>query len=391
MIVTASERTGQVREYYFAGKLALIKRMIESGIDVINMGIGSPDILPPDEVIEALKSSSSEPDVHGYQPYRGIDNLRMAISEWYSRYFGFRPDPEKQVLPLIGSKEGIMHISMAYLNDGDAVLVPDTGYPAYATAARLCGARCVYYDLNEENKWLPDLESIEKNDMRGIKIMWINYPNMPSGVRATAELFIEMVNFAKKHNILLVNDNPYSLILNEEALSILSAEKSLEHVLELNSLSKSHNMAGWRLGMVIGHEEHINNIIKIKSNMDSGMFLPVQEAAVRALRIEHDWYDKLNSIYSLRQQMIYDLLDHLGCTSRSDQSGMFLWSRIPDKFADSYEFSDHCLDKYRLFITPGLVFGSNGRRYVRTSLCLKESRIKEAIDRVKKSDYAVQT
>ncbi len=391
MIVTASERTEQAREYYFAGKLAGIKRMIESGIDVINMGIGSPDILPPDEVIETLNSSSSEPGVHGYQPYRGIDNLRLAISEWYSRYFGFSPDPERQVLPLIGSKEGIMHISMAYLNGGDTVLVPDTGYPVYAAAARLCGARCIYYDLNEKNKWLPDLENIEKNDMRRIKLMWVNYPNMPSGVRATAELFIEMADFAKKHNILLVNDNPYSLILNKKPLSILTAEKSLEHVLELNSLSKSHNMAGWRLGMVIGHEEHINNIIKIKSNMDSGMFLPIQQAAVKALRIGHEWYDKLNSIYSIRQQMIYDLLDHLGCSSRNDQSGLFLWSRIPDKFADSDEFSEHCLEKYRLFITPGHVFGSNGIRYVRTSLCLNESRIEEAINRVKQLDYAKYT
>jgi len=357
--------------------------MISAGIDIINMGIGNPDILPPDEVIDALTNSCNNAEAHGYQPYRGIDELRSAISDWYYRYYDVKPDPGSQVLPLIGSKEGIMHISMAYLNMEDAVLVPDTGYPAYATAARICGARCIYYDLSKENNWMPDLKSIESTDLQGIKLMWVNYPNMPAGVRATDKLFRDLVNFARKHNILVVNDNPYSFILNNKPLSILSSVNSFENVLELNSLSKSHNMAGWRLGMVVGHEEHINDILKIKSNIDSGMFLPIQQAAIKAFRIGQDWYDKLNLIYSLRQQMVYDLLLRLGCSTTSDQSGMFLWSRIPDRFADSYEFSDHCLDKYHLFITPGLVFGLNGRRYVRTSLSLKESRIKEAMERVK--------
>jgi len=383
MIVNASDRVRKVREYYFAGKLYSIRKMVTSGIDVINMGIGNPDIMPPGEVIEALIRSSKSKEAHGYQPYRGIDELRSAISDWYYLHYGVKPDPANQILPLIGSKEGIMHISMAYLNRGDGVLIPDTGYPAYAAAAGVCGARCIYYDLNHENRWLPDLKSIEDNNLQGIKLMWINYPNMPAGVRATYKLFTDLVNFARKHNILIVNDNPYSFILNNKPLSLLIADNSFENVLELNSLSKSHNMAGWRMGMVIGHEEHINDILKIKSNMDSGMFLPIQKAAIKAFRIGQDWYDKLNIIYSLRQQMVYDLLQHLGCSTTDEQSGMFLWSMIPDRFKDSYEFSDHCLNTYHLFVTPGLVFGNNGRRYVRTSLCVDESRIKEAIERVK--------
>jgi len=354
-----------------------------SGIDVINMGIGSPDIQPPDEVVEALTNSTGSELAHRYQPYRGIDELRSAISDWYDLYFGVRPDPAGQVLPLIGSKEGVMHISMAYLNRGDGVLIPDTGYPAYAAAADICGAKCIYYDLNKENKWLPDLEEIENRNLKGIKLMWINYPNMPAGVKATIELFRDLVHFARKHNILIVNDNPYSFILNKEPLSILAADNSFENVIELNSLSKSHNMAGWRMGMVIGNEEHINNIMKIKTNMDSGMFLPIQHAAIKAFRIGQEWYHKLNIIYSRRQEMVYALLQSLGCSTTDNQSGMFLWSGIPDEFNDSYEFSDHCLNKYRLFIAPGQVFGKNGRRFIRASLCVSESRIKEATERIK--------
>jgi len=387
-MVDSANRIKHVGEYYFSDKLSKIKQMVGDGIDVINMGIGNPDIIPPVEVIDALTKSCNTAGAHGYQPYRGIDELRSAISDWYYKHYNVKTDPASQVLPLIGSKEGIMHISMAYLNSGDAVLVPDTGYPAYAAAANMCGARCIYYDLNDENNWMPDFHRLESINTEGVKLMWVNYPNMPSGVRATDELFLSLVNFACKHNILVVNDNPYSFILNRKPLSILSADNSFENVLELNSLSKSHSMAGWRLGMVTGHEKHINDILKVKSNIDSGMFYPIQKAAVRAFRIGQDWYDKLNEIYSTRQQMVYELLKHLDCLTRGDQSGLFLWSRIPDKFADSNEFSDHCLEKYSLFITPGLVFGLNGRRYVRTSLCLSESRIEEAIKRVKQLNYA---
>ncbi|MFO7852776.1 MAG: pyridoxal phosphate-dependent aminotransferase [Bacteroidota bacterium] len=390
-MVDSANRTKEVREYYFSSKLSTIRDMIAGGLDVINMGIGSPDILPPPEVIEALTSTCNKAGAHGYQPYKGVDELRAAISLWYHLHYGVKPDPASQVLPLIGSKEGIMHISLAYLNSRDAVLVPDPGYPAYSTAAGICGARCIYYDLNKSNNWMPDIQNIEKADLRGVKLMWVNYPNMPTGVRGTTELFRELVSFARKHNILVVNDNPYSFIINNKPLSILRADSSFENVLELNSLSKSHNMAGWRMGMAIGHEKHINNILKIKSNMDSGMFLPIQQAAIKALNIGQEWYERLNSIYYSRQQLVYDLLNRLACLTRDDQSGLFLWSRIPDRFTDSYKFSDYCLNKYHLFITPGLVFGLNGRRYVRTSLCLKESRIKEAIERVKHINYARQT
>lgn len=358
--------------------------MLAGGDDIINLAIGNPDIAPPDEVIKALKDNADDEAGHGYQPYRGISELREAISGWYMKYFDIDLDPLSQVLPLIGSKEGIIHISMAYLNRGDAVLIPDPGYPAYAAAAGLCGARSVYYELDSDNGWLPDLENIEGKDIQGIKLMWINYPNMPTGQSASREKFSEIVHFARKHNILVVNDNPYSFILNDKPLSLLSADADYDNVLELNSLSKSHNMAGWRVGMLVGHAEHINNVLKIKSNMDSGMFLPVQKAAVKALQLDGSWYDKLNAIYRQRQELVYELLAACGCDTRPGQSGMFLWSGIPAGFADSYEFSDYCLERYHLFIAPGLVFGSGGQRYIRASLCVGESRIKEAIKRVNK-------
>ncbi|MFO7755002.1 MAG: aminotransferase class I/II-fold pyridoxal phosphate-dependent enzyme [Bacteroidales bacterium] len=381
-MVQAANRTKQVREYYFSVKMDLIRKMIAAGDDIINLAIGNPDIAPPAEVIRVLADNVYEQGVHGYQPYRGIKELRNAISAWYMKYFGVDIDPDSQVLPLIGSKEGIMHISMAYLNRGDAVLIPDPGYPAYAAAAGLCGARSVYYDLNSDNNWLPDLENIEHKDMQGLKLMWINYPNMPSGQTATEEKFREIVLFARKHNILVVNDNPYSFILNDNHLSLLSADMNFDNVLELNSLSKSYNMAGWRTGMLVGHADHINNVLRIKSNMDSGMFLPVQKAAVKALQMDESWYNELNTIYRRRQELVYELLSAYGCKTSAGQSGMFLWSEIPAGFADSYEFSDYCLKRHHLFIAPGLVFGANGQKYIRTSLCVKESRIKEAIERI---------
>ncbi|MDZ7739476.1 MAG: aminotransferase class I/II-fold pyridoxal phosphate-dependent enzyme [Bacteroidales bacterium] len=385
-MVQAANRTKQVGEYYFSLKMDLIRKMVAGGDDIINLAIGNPDIAPPAGVIRALADNVKAKGVHGYQPYRGIKELREAISAWYMKYYGVDTDPESQVLPLIGSKEGIMHISMAYLNRGDAVLIPDPGYPAYAAAAGLCGARSVYYDLNSDNNWLPDLENIEHKDLQGLKLMWINYPNMPSGQIATGDKFREIVRFARKHNILVVNDNPYSFILNDMPLSLLSADEGFDNVLELNSLSKSHNMAGWRIGMLVGHAEHINNVLKIKSNMDSGMFLPVQKAAVEALQMGESWYNELNAIYRHRQELVYKLLSAWGCKTSPGQSGMFLWSEIPAGFADSYEFSDYCLERYHLFIAPGLVFGANGQRYIRVSLCVGESRLKEAIERVKKDD-----
>ncbi|MDT8400423.1 MAG: aminotransferase class I/II-fold pyridoxal phosphate-dependent enzyme [Bacteroidales bacterium] len=386
-MIKSAKRTKQVREYYFSGKLSEIRDMISDDIDVINMGIGNPDIQPPGEVIKTLTDTSARAGVHGYQPYNGIYELRAAISEWYKRYYNIELDPESQVLPLIGSKEGILHISMAYLDRGDNVLVPDPGYPAYASAAEICGAGCIHYDLEEANNWMPSLEKIQKKDLRGVKLMWINYPNMPTGARASDDLFRNLVDFAREHNILLINDNPYSFILNTMPLSILTADKSFENVLELNSLSKSHNMAGWRMGMVLGHKHHINNILRIKSNMDSGMFLPLQLAAVEALRMGQDWYAGINAIYALRKQIVLEVLDCLDCWTEGNQSGMFLWSKIPDIFSDSYEFSDYCLHRFHLFITPGQIFGLNGHRFIRTSLCINEYRLREALIRVKKQNH----
>ncbi len=383
MGIDVADRTEQIKEYYFAGKLSEINKRIIAGEDIINFGIGSPDLSPPVKVINDLNKYSILPQANGYQPYRGIAELRTAISDWYGRYFKVDLDPDHEILPLIGSKEGIVHISMAYLNRGDAVLVPDPGYPAYAAAAKLCGARCIYYELTDENDWKPDTGKLENLDLCGVKLMWVNYPNMPAGVSADIELFSHLADFARRHNILLVNDNPYSFILNNNPVSILSSDSDMEHVLELNSLSKSHNMAGWRVGMVLGHRDHINNILKIKSNIDSGMYFPVQKAAVTALGIDREWYHMLNTIYGTRQKMVYELLRILGCSVKKGQTGMFVWSKIPEGFSDSYAFSDFCLDNYRVFITPGLVFGSNGQSYVRTSLCIDETRIRVAIERVK--------
>ncbi len=367
--------------------MTLIREMIAQGKDIINLGIGNPDVAPADEVIEELACSSSNAGAHGYQPYRGTLELRNAIAAWYLKYFNVQADPGKHILPLTGSKEGIMHISMAFLNKGDAVLLPDPGYPAYASAAQLCDARCVYYELNAENNWLPDIENIKKKDIRGVKLMWINYPNMPSGRRAAKEDLVALAAFARDYDILIINDNPYSFILNDKPLSILHADNTFENVLELNSLSKSHNMAGWRIGMAIGNEQHINDILKVKSNMDSGMFLPLQKAAVKALSLGQQWYDQLNATYSIRQKIVYELLQHLGCPTQQGQSGMFLWSEIPASFADSYEFSEHCLNSYHLFVAPGLVFGSRGKRYIRTSLSMNALRLKEAINRVKTNNH----
>ncbi|MCF8222074.1 MAG: aminotransferase class I/II-fold pyridoxal phosphate-dependent enzyme [Bacteroidales bacterium] len=383
MRVQLADRARTVKEYYFSQKLASIRKMTGKGIDVINMGIGSPDIPPPAEVVEELMNVSGKEDVHGYQPYLGTGRLRMAIAGWYKRFYDVTLDPETQILPLMGSKEGVMHISMAYLNRGDAVLVPDPGYPAYAAAAGMCGARCVYYDLDKNNRWLPDLDSLKKEDLNGVKMMWINYPNMPTGSVASLSDFKNIVDFAKQHNILVVNDNPYSFLLNNNKVSLLAADYSHEAVLELNSLSKSHNMAGWRMGMLVGHADYIRDVLKVKSNMDSGMFLPIQEAAVKALNLNGSWYEDLNDIYGRRQELVLELMSLLGCRPETGSSGMFVWSEIPPDFINSYEFSDYCLEKYNLFITPGLVFGSNGHRYVRTSLCVNDNRIKEAINRIK--------
>jgi LL-diaminopimelate aminotransferase len=389
MKVKPADRTCQIQEYYFSKKLQQIAQLSAQGIDVINLGIGNPDMMPSENVINRLKESAGYTNAHGYQSYKGVPELRRAFSQWYKREFSVSIDPEKEILPLMGSKEGIMHISMAFLNNGDKVLIPDPGYPVYASAAKLCGAEIVNYDLLAENSWYPDFKIIEKINLSGVKLMWVNYPNMPTGSKASIQLFKGLINFGLRHNILIVNDNPYSFILNNEPLSILSIERSKEIALELNSLSKSHNMAGWRIGMVAGNEEYIRYIHQVKSNMDSGMFLPLQLAAVEALKSTSAWYEKLNSSYLKRRIIAFCLLDLLGCIYEKDQNGLFVWARIPDRWANSEIFSDFLLEEYGIFITPGTTFGLNGQDYIRVSLCVTESRFNECIQRIENANKKI--
>lgn len=381
--IKSSIRAGLVEEYYFSAKLAEIAAMRKKGIDVINLGIGSPDLPPPQNVIERLALSAADPHNHGYQSYNGIPSLRQAFSEWYRKYFRVNLDPDGEILPLIGSKEGILHISMAFINPGDEVLVPDPGYPAYAAAAKLSGGVVRTYDLTEDSRWLPDIEKIEREGTDRVRLMWINYPHMPTGTRASEELFRELVSFARRNGILLCNDNPYSFILNDRHLSILSVDGAKETALELNSLSKSHNMAGWRVGMVGGAAGFIKNIIRVKSNMDSGMFQPLQAAAAEALASSDEWYHELNSVYSVRRVIAEEIMKALSCTFNTGQTGLFLWGRIPAGCAGSAAMTDNLLYNNRVFITPGLVFGSNGNNYIRLSLCATEEILRSALDRIR--------
>ena len=382
MKVKPALRTESVQEYYFSTKLRQIDQMRRNGADVISLGIGSPDRPPSENTIERLAVEARKPGVHGYQSYNGSPLLRKALSEWYLKYFGVKLDPENEILPLIGSKEGIMHISMAFVNPGDEVLVPNPGYPTYSSVTNLVGGKIRYYDLDEENSWHPDLKSLEKTDLSGVKLMWTNYPNMPTGALASKRLFSDLASFSREHNILLINDNPYSFILNNDYLSILSSEGAMETVLELNSLSKSHNMAGWRIGMVAGHSDYIKNILKVKSNMDSGIFLPLQLAAVEALNNPESWYITVNEAYAERRITAGSIMDILGCTWDLSQSGMFLWGKIPESIGNCESFVEEILNKALVFITPGFIFGSRGDRYIRISLCADNGRLKEARERI---------
>lgn len=350
---------------------------------VINLGIGSPDLPPHPEVVRALHEAALQPDTHAYQSYKGAPELRKAFADWYEKYYNVSIDPDKEVLPLIGSKEGIMHLSMTFLNEGDEVLVPDPGYPTYRAASLLAGATCVAYDLKEENGWKPDLEKLAQTDLSKVKLMWVNYPQMPTGAQADEKFFEELIAFAKKHHILICHDNPYSFILlKDKPKSLLQIPEAKEVAVELNSLSKSHNMAGWRVGVLIGREDIIKEVMRFKSNMDSGMFLPLQRAAAKALSLDQSWYDELNKIYLKRREKVFQLLDLLDCSYEKDQQGLFVWAKIPDKFPNSYELSDEILHEARVFITPGGIFGTNGNSYVRVSLCKEEKVFDEAIRRV---------
>ena len=380
-IATAS-RLGTVEEYYFSTKLKEIASLRAVGIPVINLGIGSPDLAPSAATIQALTESAENPANHAYQSYQGIPALRQAFAHFYAKHYGVSVDWNQEILPLIGSKEGIMHIAMAYLEPGDETLIPNPGYPTYQAACALAGATVRTYELAEEGNWLPDLEALGQQDLSRVKIMWVNYPHMPTGAKADTGFFTRLRDFAIQHNILLVNDNPYSFILNEQPMSMLSIPGMKEVAIELNSLSKSHNMAGWRIGAAIGKAAFLQPVMKFKSNMDSGMFLPLQEAAAKALEADSTWFENQNTLYQERQKLVFQFMDIVGCRYDSAQTGMFVWAKVPDEYASGYALSDKILAENAVFITPGGIFGTQGNGYVRISLCAKEDVFKEAIERI---------
>lgn len=383
MIKTAN-RIANVEEYYFSRKLAEVRSLDSSEFRVINLGIGSPDQAPSAETIEALTASAKNPANHGYQNYRGIPQLRKSIADFYKRIYQISIDPESMILPLMGSKEGIMHIAMAFVNEGDEVLIPDPGYPTYSSVATLVGAELRPYALREDLNWGIDMEALKKNDFSKVKIMWANFPHMPTGRVASPVELKELVDLARKHQFLIVNDNPYSLILNAEPLSILSIEGADEVALELNSLSKSHNMAGWRIGWVAGKKEYVDAVLRVKSNMDSGMFLGLQHAAIEALKNDGEWFVKLNKVYAERKKVAIQLLDVLGCSYAEKQSGLFVWAKAPTHISDVEKWIDEILYGTKVFITPGFIFGDAGRRYIRISLCCTVEMLKEALQRIEK-------
>ena len=380
MIQTA-DRLNTVQEYYFSKKLREVRGLMAQGKPIINMGIGSPDLAPSEYVLKTIQESVLEAGAHQYQSYQGLPQLREGIAKFYKNRFQVTADPATEILPLMGSKEGIMHISLAFLNEGDEVLIPNPGYPTYTSVTHLVGAVPKYYDLTEDNGWFPDLEELASQDLSKVKIMWLSYPHMPTGATATREQFEKMVAFAKEHDILLVNDNPYSFVLNNEPASILSITGAKDICLELNSLSKTFNMAGWRVGFVLGSAEHIDAILKVKSNMDSGMFYGIQKGAIAALESSDDWFVELNKVYSARRELVFQLADKLNCVYDRKAVGMFVWAKLPDGSPTSEEFIDNILYEKDLFITPGTIFGSNGEGYIRFSLCIAEEKIKEAIKR----------
>ena len=378
-----AKRLQGVGEYYFSKKLREIDELNKQGKKVINLGIGSPDLPPHRDVVKTLYEEALKPNVHGYQNYKGSPVLRKAYADWYRNWYGVALDPETEILPLIGSKEGIMHICMTYLNEGDAALVPNPGYPTYGSNVKIAGGIVINYELTADNHYQPDLKMLEASDLSKVKLLFVNYPQMPTGQLPDEEVFRQLVAFAKKHHILIVHDNPYSFILNERPVSLLSIEGAKDVVIELNSLSKSHNMAGWRVGVLVGAADRINEVLRFKSNMDSGMFLPVQLAAAKALTLGKEWYDEVNTVYRTRREKVYDLLELLKCTFSRDQAGMFLWAAVPEVYKDGYELADAILYKANVFITPGGIFGSAGNGYIRISLCGSVERFDEAIQRVK--------
>lgn len=379
-MITAT-RLNQVAEYYFSAKLKEVRQLAAAGKPIINMGIGSPDLAPSPKVIDAMTNCLHDPQAHQYQSYQGLPELRQAMAVFYQNHFDVALDFNSEILPLMGSKEGILHISLAFLNEGDEVLIPNPGYPTYTSVTRLAGAEPVFYDLKEANGWQPDFEILEKRDLSKVKMMWVNYPHMPTGAHGSLALFEKLVAFARKHEILLVNDNPYSFILNDNPISILQIAHAKDIAIELNSLSKTFSMAGWRVGMVSGNAVLLDAILKVKSNMDSGMFYGIQKGAVAALESGQDWFEGQDAIYRKRRELVFTLAEKLHCTFDKNTAGLFVWAKLPPKIASAEKFIDEILYNKHIFITPGTVFGSNGEGYIRFSLCVAEAAIQKAIER----------
>jgi len=385
MEIEVARRLQRTEEYYFSKKLREIDEMNRNGAQVINLGIGSPDLPPHPEVIKTLQDQAALPTTHGYQNYKGAPALRKAMADWYHRYYHVSLNPDTEILPLIGSKEGVVHICMTYLQEGDQALIPNPGYPAYSSAVTVAGATPISYELKAENNWLPNFEELEKLDLSPVKIMWINYPNMPTGALASREFFEQVIEFGRRHNILICHDNPYSFILNDSPQSIMEVPNAMDIAIELNSLSKSSNMAGWRIGMLIANENRIGQILRFKSNMDSGMFLPMQLAAAKALSLDHSWYTQLNEEYAVRREKVFELMDLLNCSYDKSQVGLFVWAKIPTGFDNSYQLCDDILYNANVFITPGGIFGTAGEQFIRISLCAKVEVYQTSIERIKKS------
>mgnify|MGYP004671373005 FL=1 len=381
--ISPADRVSSVQEYYFSKKLKEVAEMNAAGMNVISLGIGSPDLPPSESAIQALCKDAAQTDAHGYQPYIGIQPLREGFAQWYKTWYNVDLDPKTEIQPLIGSKEGILHISMAFLNPGDGVLVPNPGYPTYSSVSKLLGARLNYYELKEESGWQPDFEALEQMDLSGVKLMWTNYPNMPTGANATMELYEKLINFGRRHNIIICNDNPYSFILNDHPMSILNVPGAKEICIELNSMSKAHNMPGWRMGMLASNAQFVQWILKVKSNIDSGQFRPMQKAAIEALKTTKEWYDHMNTVYRSRRDLAGQIMEALKCTYDPKQVGMFLWGRVPDSAKNGEAIANKALYEAHVFITPGFIFGSKGERYIRLSLCCKNETLEEALKRIK--------
>lgn len=380
--IIPAHRVSQIQEYYFSKKLKEVAALNASGLDIIFLGIGGPDKAPDSEVIDAMCEDAVRLDSHSYQPFTGLPELRRAYAAWYKEHYGVTIDPDTEIQPLIGSKEAILHVSLTFLNPGDGALVPNPGYPTYTSASKLAQAEIFTYDLTQENGWYPDFDALERMPLDRIKLMWINYPHMPTGAPASREVFEKIVDFGRRHDIVIAHDNPYSFILNDHPMSILQIPGAKDIALELNSLSKSHNMAGWRMGMIASNPEFIGWFIKVKSNVDSGQFRPMMKAAIKALSLPGSWYEGINAIYAERRAIAEEIMTALGCTFDPLQRGLFLWGRVPDGVEDVEKFTDSVLYDKRVFITPGFIFGSNGERYVRISLCATPDKLREALKRI---------